>query len=103
MDITSAGNGQCTAEVVVNTEHSNIYGTLHGGFTATVVDVISSMAVLTHPRIVDRIDTFPNSGVSVDLHVSYVFINKEYIYYLFNFKLFFNNLFYFYLLFKTFS
>jgi acyl-coenzyme A thioesterase 13 len=70
VDVTSAGNGQCTAEMVVNVEHTNVHGTLHGGFTATVVDVISSMAVLTHPRVIDNIESFPNSGVTVDLHVS---------------------------------
>lgn len=78
MDITSADNGQCTAEMVVGLEHTNGYGTLHGGFTATVVDVISSMAVLTHPRVIDCIDSAPRSGVSVDLHVSYVYcISKQ--------------------------
>lgn len=53
--------------------HTNGYGTLHGGFTASVVDIISSMAVLTHPKVVNNIDSLPNSGVSVDIHVSYVF------------------------------
>lgn len=74
MNVTSVGNGQCVAEMVVEKEHTNGYGTLHGGFTAAAVDVISSLAVLTHPRVVDSIDSLPNSGVSVDIHVSYVFV-----------------------------
>jgi len=60
--------------MVVEKQHTNGYGTLHGGFTASIVDMISSMAVLTHPKIVDSIDSIPNSGVSVDIHVSYVFL-----------------------------
>lgn len=72
MNLTSAGNGQCVAEMIVDKDHTNGYGTLHGGFTAAAVDLFSSMAVLTHPRVVGNIDSTPNSGVSVDIHVSYV-------------------------------
>lgn len=56
--------------MIVEKQHTNGYGTLHGGFTATAVDVISSIAVMTHPRVVDHIDSVPVSGVSVDIHVS---------------------------------
>lgn len=56
--------------MVVEKEHANVFDTLHGGFTATAIDVISSIAVMTHPRVVDRIDSVPVSGVSVDIHVS---------------------------------
>lgn len=73
MNLISAGNGQCVAEMVVEKQHTNGYGTLHGGFTAAAVDVLSSMAVLTHPRIVEDIDSAPNSGVSVNINVSYVY------------------------------
>jgi len=66
VQITSAGNGNCVAEVVIDKQHTNGYGTLHGGFTASAVDIISSMAILTHPKVVDNIDDLPNSGVSVD-------------------------------------
>lgn len=74
MNIISAGNGRCLAEMIVDKEHTNDYGTLHGGFTATVVDIISSIAIITHSRVVDSIDSKPVSGVSVDLHVTYVFL-----------------------------
>jgi acyl-coenzyme A thioesterase 13 len=60
--ITSAGDGNCRAELVVGTEHDNRMGALHGGLTATLVDVISTMALLTHKVGV--------AGVTVDLHVS---------------------------------
>lgn len=74
MNIKSAGNGQCVAEVVVEKIHTNYYDTLHGGFIASVIDGISSMAVLTHPRLASKVDSAPFSGVSVDIHISYVFI-----------------------------
>ena len=45
-------------------EHTNLGGTLHGGMTATMVDTISTFALLT---------TEPyKPGVSVDLSVSWV-------------------------------
>lgn len=62
--------------MVVEKEHTNIFGTLHGGFTASAVDIISSLAVMTHPRVVDNIDSSPTRGVSVDIHVTYVFCYK---------------------------
>lgn len=73
MNIISASDGKCTAEMTVLKEHTNSYGTLHGGFTAFAVDTISSMAILTHPKVVHNLENIPNSGVSVDIHVSYVF------------------------------
>lgn len=74
MNIVLVGNGRCLAEMIVGKEHTNDYDTLHGGFTATAVDMISSIAITTHPRLVDSIDSKPVSGVSVDLHVTYVFL-----------------------------
>ncbi|XP_050527988.1 uncharacterized protein LOC126898084 [Daktulosphaira vitifoliae] len=70
--IISAGNGKCMAEMVVEKDHTNGYGTLHGGFTASAVDLFSSLAVSTHPKVVEDIDSIPRSGVSVDLHISYL-------------------------------
>nr|CAD7198874.1 unnamed protein product [Timema douglasi] len=64
VEILSAGDGRCLAQMVVAEEHQNTFGTLHGGFTATVVDEVSTLALMTtgsgHP------------GVSVDLNVSYL-------------------------------
>lgn len=70
MKVISAGDGKCDVEMKVEEEHTNILGTLHGGCTATLVDVISSYALLTHPKLVENIEAFPNSGVSVDIHLS---------------------------------
>jgi len=73
VNLISAGNGQCVAEMVVEKQHTNVFGTLHGGCIASAVDVLSNMAVLTHPKVVENIDSAPNRGVSVDIHVSYVY------------------------------
>lgn len=48
--------------MVVEPEHTNIYGTLHGGLTATLIDVCTSIAMSTHPK--------QGNGVSVDLNIS---------------------------------
>lgn len=56
------GNGRCVCEMTVEEEHENLGGTLHGGLTATLVDAISTAALLTHER--------GHPGVSVDLNVS---------------------------------
>ncbi|RZF46798.1 hypothetical protein LSTR_LSTR012021 [Laodelphax striatellus] len=62
--IVSAGEGKCTAEMVVGEQHLNALGTLHGGCTATLVDMISSMALITTKK--------GNAGVSVDMSISYL-------------------------------
>lgn len=79
MNIISAGNGQCVAEMVVEKEHTNGFGTLHGGFTASAVDLFSSLAVMTHPRVVENIDSTPSRSVSVDIHVSYVYFKCQHL------------------------
>lgn len=48
--------------MTVSQEHSNLHGTLHGGMTATIVDNISTLALVTYER--------PAVGVSTDLHVT---------------------------------
>uniref|UniRef100_A0A8D8PQV7 Acyl-coenzyme A thioesterase 13 n=1 Tax=Cacopsylla melanoneura TaxID=428564 RepID=A0A8D8PQV7_9HEMI len=56
--------GTCIAELTVEKEHTNIFNTLHGGYIATLVDIITSLAILAHPRV--------GKGVSVNLNVSYL-------------------------------
>ena len=60
--VISGGNGRCVCEMTVEEEHQNRGGTLHGGLTATLVDQISTTALLTNEN------TGP--GVSVELSVS---------------------------------
>lgn len=62
VELVSAGEGRCLCKLKVGEEHTNPGGTLHGGMTASMVDTISTMALLT---------TEPHApGVSVDLSVS---------------------------------
>jgi acyl-coenzyme A thioesterase 13 len=55
------GDGTCQAEFKVASEHLNRGGTMHGGFTATLVDVVTTYALMTNENA--------PPGVSVDLHV----------------------------------
>ena len=60
--IVRAGNGKCEAEFQVEKEHTNQGGLLHGGFSACLVDSISTMALLTDPRQVP--------GVSLNINMT---------------------------------
>lgn len=63
MTPVSAVPGKVICELKVEEEHINKLGTLHGGLIATLVDVISSMAL---------INTGGAPGVSVDMNITYV-------------------------------
>lgn len=58
----SATPGKVVCELRVEEEHTNRMGTLHGGMTATLVDVISTMAVMYSER--------GAPGVSVDMNIT---------------------------------
>ena len=58
----SGGEGRCLCEMTVEEDHQNRGGTLHGGLTATLVDSVSTVALMTTGK--------GNPGVSVDLSVS---------------------------------
>lgn len=64
LQIVSAGNGNCKAELVVSDEHLNLGGSMHGGFISTLVDCVSTYAIMTQGNGVP--------GVSVDLNVSFM-------------------------------
>ncbi|XP_065360257.1 acyl-coenzyme A thioesterase 13-like [Calliphora vicina] len=66
--VTGGGDGRCIGEFTVAKEHLNASGSLHGGYTATIIDHVTTYALMSansHP------------GVSVDLRVSYVSAAKE--------------------------
>lgn len=52
-------------------EHLNRGGGLHGGFSATIVDVVTTYALMTMD------EEMPRPGVSVNLSVSYLKGAKE--------------------------
>ncbi|NWJ07010.1 ACO13 thioesterase, partial [Crypturellus undulatus] len=59
----SATPGKLVCELKVEEEHTNRGGTLHGGLTATLVDVVSTAALMNTERAVP--------GVSVDMNITY--------------------------------
>lgn len=63
VNIVSAGDGKCTAEVTINENVLNRLGTMQGSFSASLVDVISTYALLTLRDV---------RNVSVDMSMSYV-------------------------------
>ncbi|XP_062543003.1 acyl-coenzyme A thioesterase 13-like [Armigeres subalbatus] len=64
LKIVSGGDGKCIAEFKVAEEQLNRAGGLHGGFTATIVDVVTTYALMTKENCLP--------GVSVDIHVTYL-------------------------------
>lgn len=62
MQLLSASPGKVVCELKVEEEHTNKHGTLHGGLTATLVDVISTVALMHTERGVP--------GVSVDINIT---------------------------------
>lgn len=64
MTLVSAAPGKVICEMKVEEQHTNKLGTLHGGLTATLVDVISTVALMCTER--------GAPGVSVDLNITYM-------------------------------
>ncbi|KAM9383783.1 acyl-coenzyme A thioesterase 13 [Pholidichthys leucotaenia] len=64
VDVLSASPGKLVCELRVDEEHINRGGTLHGGLTATLVDVISTVAIMSSER--------GAPGVSVDMNITYM-------------------------------
>uniref|UniRef100_A0AAQ6A2P9 Acyl-coenzyme A thioesterase 13 n=2 Tax=Amphiprion TaxID=80969 RepID=A0AAQ6A2P9_AMPOC len=64
VDVLSASPGKVVCEMRVEEEHTNRAGTLHGGMTATLVDVISTLAIMNSER--------GAPGVSVDMNITYM-------------------------------
>ncbi|KAK9679010.1 Thioesterase superfamily [Popillia japonica] len=63
--IITASNGSVTAELKIEDEHLNVMGTMHGGLSATLVDVISGIGLLTHKAGL-------KPAVSVNMNLSYL-------------------------------
>ncbi|KAI8802553.1 HotDog domain-containing protein [Cladochytrium replicatum] len=65
----SATEGMAVYEFLVQTQHTNAYGTLHGGIIASLIDICSSGAAIA------LADT--PFGVSVELSSTYIAAAKE--------------------------
>nr|XP_026263486.1 acyl-coenzyme A thioesterase 13 [Urocitellus parryii] len=62
--LVSAAPEKVICEMKVEEQHANKMGTLHGGLTATLIDSISTMALLCSERGLP--------GVSVDMNITYM-------------------------------
>ena len=59
--IVALSPSKCTCEMTVEEEHANKHGTLHGGMASTLVDTVSTVAIMASDRSA--------AGVSTDLSV----------------------------------
>ncbi|XP_075682676.1 acyl-coenzyme A thioesterase 13 isoform X1 [Rhinoderma darwinii] len=64
LQLVSASPGKVICELKVDEEHTNHGGTMHGGFTATLVDMVSTVALMHTER--------GAPGVSVDMNITYM-------------------------------
>ncbi|KAH7718917.1 Protein C25H3.3 [Aphelenchoides avenae] len=62
--LVSADEGKVTVEFEVTEAMTNPFGGLHGGFSATLVDIVTTTALIATER--------QSPGVSVDLHMTYL-------------------------------
>lgn len=62
--ISATDTGQCKFQWTVSEEQVNGFGTLHGGYTAYMVDFTTTAALMVMPM--------NKSGVSVDMSISYL-------------------------------
>ena len=74
VEISDVSKGRVVAEFTVTPECTNVINMLHGGFSATLFDHISTLALRSH-FITDN-NPVPSS-VSVDLSLSYISSVKE--------------------------
>eukprot|EP00126_Sphaerothecum_destruens_P012772 Sdes_comp21881_c0_seq1m20425 len=70
MKVLSATEGHCVCELTIQEEHENRMGSLHGGMTATLIDVVSTLSVALKHK-----EHLP--GVSVDMTINYLNPGKE--------------------------
>lgn len=62
MKVVSANPGKVVFEMKIEEQHTNKGGTLHGGLTATLVDIVSTAALIYTER--------GAPGVSVDMNIT---------------------------------
>ncbi|CAK5068731.1 unnamed protein product [Meloidogyne enterolobii] len=62
--VVEVEEGRVKVEMEVEEKHTNPFGTLHGGMTATLVDIVTTTALMATPQ--------GKAGVTVDLTVSYL-------------------------------
>jgi acyl-coenzyme A thioesterase 13 len=68
LQLVSFGNGKCVAELKVDESHTNSMGRLHGSLSTTLVDTLSSFALMSKVE---------GPHVSVDIHMRCVSVGDE--------------------------
>lgn len=68
--IISVGWGKCVAELRINEEHTNGLKMLHNGMLLTMFDVLTSFAMVSHPKYILRYPPVFNA-VSLSIHMKY--------------------------------
>lgn len=64
LELLEVHEGRAKARIVVNDSIKNLFGKLHGGAAATLVDTVGTLAIMSRDK-----DSRP--GVSTDLNVSF--------------------------------
>lgn len=64
VDIISASKGLLTANLLLEKNHVNSRGTIHGAVSAAIVDWSGGLAIATHG--------LEKTGASIDIHVTYI-------------------------------
>ncbi|CAK9300693.1 unnamed protein product [Gordionus sp. m RMFG-2023] len=69
LQLVSCADGKCIAEMDIKKEHANIANTLHGGLIATLIDHVTSFAIvsLQYPHL--------EPSFSINMNISY--LNKS--------------------------
>jgi len=62
--VVSGSPGTCVLSMTVDKPHTNLGGTMHGGFSAHLVDSVTTAALMTNDGGLP--------GVSVDMHMTYM-------------------------------
>uniref|UniRef100_A0A914M8N2 Acyl-coenzyme A thioesterase 13 n=1 Tax=Meloidogyne incognita TaxID=6306 RepID=A0A914M8N2_MELIC len=60
--VVEVEEGRVKVEMEVEEKHTNPFGTLHGGMTATLVDIVTTTALMATPQ--------GKAGVTVDLTIN---------------------------------
>ena len=61
---------------MVGEEHENVVGTLHGGFTATLVDTFTTMALMSSEQSNPGVTINLNLRYQIQTHASYLYFRK---------------------------
>src|SRR3954468_13244481 len=65
MEMLECHDGRCKVRIPVGDAVKNLFGKLHGGAAATIVDDVGTLAIMSRDR-----DSRP--GVSTDLNISFL-------------------------------